>query len=128
MKEIYIPFDTLKKLAAKGFPMRKQAVFAFYEEDKSVKPMKFQWDYIQERTLAPTIEEVLKWLREEKQLHIEIISAPSGYNTIISRTPPDGTDLYYSLSAHLIPNGIGAWGRSEDAALHGIEYILDNLI
>ena len=72
MKETYIPFDTLKKLVAKGFPMRKQVFFAFYEEDKSVKPMKLQWDYIQERTLAPTIEEVLKWLRDEKKLYISI--------------------------------------------------------
>lgn len=76
---------------------------------------------------APTIQQVLKWLRKEKELHIEFIANASGYCYIISRTPQrGGSDLCTCFDSGT--NDAGEWNDYEEAALHAIEYILDNLI
>ena len=78
---------------------------------------------------APTISQVLKWLREDKKIHFEFVAAAYGYNVIISQTPDaGGTDYYYTHMNDDGPNDGGAWDRYEDAALYCIEYVLDNLI
>lgn len=78
---------------------------------------------------APTISQVLKWLRKEKHLHIELVAAAYGYNYIVSQTPEDGgTDYYSSAWEYAGPNDGGAWDSDEQAALAGIEYTLNYLI
>lgn len=78
---------------------------------------------------APTISQVLEWLRKEHHLHLEIVSAAYGYNLIISDTPDKGADeRYYSIENDDVPNNCGSWDKYEDCVLYGIEYILDNLI
>lgn len=78
---------------------------------------------------APTISQVLKWLREEHHLHCEVVGAAYGYNLIISDTPDKGgTDRYYSHANNDGPNYAGAWDKYEDCVMYGIEYVLDNLI
>lgn len=98
----FVSFELSKKLKEKGFPLV---------------------DYI------PTISKVLKWLREEKHLHIELVAAAYGYNFIVSQTPENGgTDYYSSAVGYDGPNDGGAWDSYESAALAGIEYVIDNLI
>lgn len=78
---------------------------------------------------APTISQVLKWLRKEKKIHLEFVAAAYGYNGIISQTPEvGGTDYYCTSMNDDGPNNGGAWDRYEDVALYCIEYVLDNLI
>lgn len=69
----------------------------------------------------------MKWLREEKNIHIEIYTNASGYNYIVSDTPKlGGSDRYWS--DHEGPNDGGCWDFYEQAAIVGIEHVLDNLI
>lgn len=76
---------------------------------------------------APTISQVLKWLREEKKYHIEFVGNACGYLFIISDVPSEGgTDRY--CSDYSGPNDGGTWDKYEDCALVAIEYVLDNLI
>ena len=76
---------------------------------------------------APTISQVLKWLREEKKYHIEFVGNACGYLFIISDIPSEGgTDRY--CSDYSGPNDGGTWDKYEDCAIASIEYILDNLI
>lgn len=76
---------------------------------------------------APTISQVLKWLREKKNYHIEFVGNACGYLFIISDVPSEGgTDRY--CSDYSGPNDGGTWDKYEDCAIASIEYILDNLI
>ena len=79
--------------------------------------------------MAPTISQVLKWMRDVHHLHFEVVGAAYGYNLIISDTPnKGGTDRYYSHAKDDGPNDGGAWDEYEDCVMYGIEYVLDNLI
>ena len=100
----------------------RQLTFKDLEERQNVYSENCRYD-------APTIPQVLKWLRKEKHLHIELVAAAYGYNYIVSQTPEDGgTDYYSSAWEYAGPNDGGAWDSYEQAALAGIEYVLNNLI
>ena len=76
---------------------------------------------------APGISQVLKWLRKEKGIHIELTASAFGYSYIISKTPDfGGTDIKFSEFDD--PNDGGAWDDYDDCALAAIDYVLDNLI
>lgn len=72
------------------------------------------------RCSAPTISQVLRWLREEKKIYLEIVIV---------------VDAEYMCDIYKInPRPIECLGSTEyfktyeQAALAGIEYVLDNLI
>lgn len=75
---------------------------------------------------APTISQVLKWLREEKQIVFGIVPMQE----------MDCDSLGWCITIYIVDdNGYGlSWQEElyyqtyEDAALAGIEYVLDNLI
>lgn len=78
---------------------------------------------------APTISQVLKWLREEKKIFIEIALSPDGYQHIIY------TGLYCMATSRAYHFTFDGFYRIEDnyityeqAAIAGIEYVIDNLI
>lgn len=117
--EDFAPFELAVKLKEKGFDcscighyVNNQLYIAHYlnafhsDNDESLD--------------APTISQVLKWLREEKKLHIVIIiwGKTWGYNTI---ELPSGRSLHWTAYQEDIKS-------YEDAAIAGIEYVLDNLI
>lgn len=80
-------------------------------------------DYMDD-VAAPTISQVLKWLRKEKKLFVEVIAAAYGYIYIISDTPDKGgTDREYSL--YRGSNDAGAWDDYNDCVLDAINNILD---
>lgn len=84
-------------------------------------------DFDENDFIAPTISQVLKWLREEKKYHIEFVGNACGYLFIISDVPSEGgTDRY--CSDYSGPNDGGTWDKYEDCALAAIEYVLENLI
>lgn len=130
--EDFVPFKIAKKLKKKGFTLHKSNVVGKFDSDgvfHSQLYINFTETMDSEEIIAPTISQVLKWLREEKKIHFEFVAAAYGYNVIISQTPEaGGTDLYYTHMNDDGPNDGGAWDRYEDAALYCIEYVLDNLI
>lgn len=136
-------FEIAKKLKEKGFTCKYP--FAMYNELGSYCPLTTSSDYVtcesgykyrcyydyndfdENDFIAPTIPQVLKWLREEKKYHIEFVGNACGYLFIISDIPSEGgTDRY--CSDYSGPNDGGTWDKYEDCAIASIEYVLDNLI
>ena len=76
---------------------------------------------------APTISQVLKWLREEKKIHIEIFLYDGKYSYFIkSITQICENDLFHKCLNEDTTDD--EYTTYEQAALAGIEYVLDNLI
>ena len=112
MAEDLVTYQICKKLKEKGFPITGKEII--YEGNGVFIP-------------TPTFYQVLKWMREEKELHIEFIANASGYYYIISRTPQRGaSDLYCGFDGGT--NDSGVWDDYEQCVLDAIEYGLDNLI
>ena len=68
---------------------------------------------------APTISQVLKWLREEKKIAINIEYIPYVWQYKI---------FDISFEDRFNPYGLTLYSNYEEAALDGIKYVLDNLI
>ena len=128
----FVSFETAKKLKEKGF---KEQCLAYYTKDSNFyyntsygsdvendfKSFNSRPNHIcGKRIDAPTISQVLKWLREEKRLHIaiDVWGRTWGYD-IIELTSDN------SLRWTAYREDIKSY---EDAALDGIEYAIDNLI
>ena len=137
--EDFVTFDIAKKLKEKGF---KEKCYAYYfpkgselffnhnpfrggiVEDclysNNSLPNEFMAsDFVD----APTISQVLKWLREEKKLFVEPSLFKYGYESYVQSTvfeeDKDYTDTWRVEGFH---------STYEQAALAGIEYVIDKLI
>lgn len=118
MKEDFVSYGLAIKLKEKGYPQNgdhyfngrgciEVPVYNFLEDDMS-------------DTVAPQIHEVLKWLREEKHIAINITFIPICWQFTVlpmsfnkDRFKLSGKTFYFSY---------------EQASLAGIEYAIDNLI
>lgn len=123
--EDFVTLEIAKKLKEKGFPI------------KAKTEGKFGLTKVKEVEILPTISQVLKWLREEKDIHIEpCILADAD-------TDADGKVIneftYWSFSIMSIANGDMIYfeyehiddkrfDSYEEATIDGIEYVIDNLI
>lgn len=127
--EDFTTFEIAKKLKEKGFPQdidtynySNYYLFDGLRHCSALCNHKIWWSYDNKENLyfAPTISQVLEWLREEKKLHIVIIiwGRTWGYNII---ELPSGRSLHWTAYQEDIKS-------YEDAAIAGIEYVLDNLI
>ena len=137
--EDFVNFSIAKKLKEKGF--REECFARYYCSDKayfeenSYNPNteSIFYCYNNDEDLgrfyidAPTISQTLKWLRDEKEYHIQFVGNACGYLFIISDIPSKGgTDRY--CSDYSRPNDGGTWDKYEDCAKAAIEYVLYNLI
>lgn len=140
--EDFVPFEIAKKLKEKGFTCKYP--FAMYNELGSYCPLTTSSDYVtcesgykyrcyydyndfdENDFIAPTISQVLKWLREEKFILIGL-SPMQEY---------DGNEMieWCSTIYKADKQGGMSWIEEfyyesyEQATLAGIEYVLDNLI
>lgn len=73
---------------------------------------------------VPTISQVLEWLREEKELHVEIYMYHNCYLWEIYNTKMYDEDFTQKSEKYSETE----YETYEQAALAGIEYVLDNLI
>lgn len=129
----FVNFEIAKKLKEKGFPQHiaedAYIIDNYGENEYQIGdrlPIPLIPDYMDD-IAAPTISQVLKWLREKKKYHIEFVGNACGYLFIISDVPSEGgTDRY--CSDYSSPNDGGTWDKYEDCAIASIEYVLDNLI
>lgn len=140
--EDFVPFEIAKKLKEKGF---KEKCLAYYDIDDNVgllhntqygdeySPYQYT-DLLQSHNTdttvvqpddsenccdAPTISQVLKWLREEKKIHIQVLFA----------CPPNRWEYITIRTTNCEIRGMQASFISyELAAIAGIKYCLDNLI
>ena len=130
----FVNFSIAKKLKEKGFNPQKQPNYLYYNGE--LVEVKDHYN-ISPYEYAPTISQVLKWLREEKRIFVAI---NIGYCYESDEIPfPTNPKMEPILKGYYY----GIWeldnlndknGRSkyfetpELAAIAGIEYTLDNLI
>lgn len=122
--EDFVTFKIAKKLKEKGFNypcvghyVNHQLYIAHYQNA-------FHSDK-DESLDAPTISQVLKWLREEKKMHLIVEISDSGwYYTLYPNVRWENdklkSDTYIMSFKHK--------ASYEESTLAGIEYILNNLI
>ncbi len=126
----FVSFETAKKLKEKGYPQRYFGEYSmagacyfndgrFYEDGCIAN--------VEDCCTAPTISQVLKWLREEKKIYVIVEPFPS-YSNINNVTwiyklkyNSDGDSLNFKES-------LFSFETYEEAALAGISYVLENLI
>lgn len=136
--EDFVTFELAKKLKEKGFTC--ELPFAMYNElgefyllttsapyyvnSSGSKYREYYGydDFDECDFIAPTIYQVLKWLREEKKIHIEPRILVDG------DTDADGKIITYIESGDIIYFEDKRFNSFEEAALVGIEYTLNNLI
>ena len=144
MKEDFVPYDIAVKLKEKGF---NEKCFAYYDVEDNVGLL-YNTQYSDEILPcqytdllasynsgngevhldnseycidAPTISQVLKWLRETK--NIEVVASFSYRNKVWGYQVGDMTLLEDSILSYDY-----SFPTYEEAALAGITYCLDNLI
>lgn len=124
MKEDFVPQHLAKKLLDKGYPMIEIPTGG--RDNRSI-PVLFElpedhpdWQYCKAWWI-PTIYQVLKWLREEKHIHVAAgVTPKSLWRYIIMFTDERGLNEP-TVTVKNFPN-------YESAMMAGIEYVLDNLI
>lgn len=133
MNEDFVPFELAVKLKEKGF--REKCLYRYKNYSKTLhinevetlitrdvdysEFFKCYNSYVYSDIDAPTISQVLKWLREEKKIHI-VIDFDGGMSWYY-QIALYGLTAYEKESEH-------KYNSYEQAALAGIEFVLDNLI
>lgn len=142
MNEDFVPFEFAEKLKEKGF---REKCLAYYDVEDNVGLL-YNTQYIDEALPcqytdllqchntgeaetqpddsgfcvdAPTIPQVLKWLRKEKKIFVEIVITPMGLYKPMIYDIEGFKKPYRDISPRIDFN---------ESALAGIEYCLDNLI
>lgn len=97
----FVSFEFAKKLKEKGFPQVKQNTLAMYDElgrwysmTETIDEAYSFEDFDEYDCVCPTISQVLKWLREEKKLHICIDISYDGWFFDISSFYKEDTGVY----------------------------------
>jgi hypothetical protein len=138
----FVPLRIAKKLKEKGF--KEECVAHYYSNDPTcrikntaladyvqqpfcIESIKRSWNRCELNPCSsgcyydvPTISQVMKWLREEKKIHI-CISYSDNINTMWEYE-------IILLDGALYQNADSTYMSYEEATLAGIEYVLDNLI
>lgn len=104
IEQDYIPVELVERLKKAGFE----------------NEIKIHFGVI---IIRPTIWQVLKWLREEKKMFVQISLFQYCYDYCILDTEM----VYYDNEHKVLHQGPTGYSYNE-AALAGIEYVLDNLI
>lgn len=78
------------------------------------------------RCAAPTQSLLQRWLREEKNIHIEIIATASGYYWCANKT--NGTSITDSDVLNRSTNDGGCFDTHELALEDALKYALENLV
>ena len=136
--EDFVTFEIAKKLKEKGF--KEKCLCHYIGEDivyniESPIANNQMWfshnsyDNIWHRDNidAPTISQVLKWLRKEKDIHIEIFLYNGTYSYIAKSITKISEDDYFHQCLNEDTTNM-EYENYEEAELAGIEYVLNNLI
>ena len=133
MNEDFVTYELAVKLKEKGF--REECLCHYIGEDlvyNIESPItnnqlwfshnKFNNIWHRDNIDAPTISQVLKWLRKEKRIDVGAVWDNRDGKWIGYVNEMDMPDL---VGEYVLHNTYDAY---EQAALAGIEYVLDNLI
>jgi hypothetical protein len=150
MTEEFVTFELAEKLKEKGY--NKPFYFYYRTDDELIHhvntcdPLVYSDKIDDEVVIAPTISQVLKWLREEKNIDVEIhaeagmlgnkVYVPfiSTYTEFTLETSPDVIRYRQKKFnpakplSHEIILALTYFNKWEEAALDAIEYVINNLI
>lgn len=139
----FLSFDLAKKLKEKGFVC--DLPFAMYNElgqfallttsapirkAESGYTYRDYYDYEdfdENDFIAPTIAQVLKWLREEKNIHISPVLWGMGWYVDIQSFTKETDEDYVSYDVDNKFQSID-YETYEEAVIAGVNYCLENLI
>lgn len=121
----FVPLKLAQKLKEKGFILEKTEIYGKFDSD-GLFHSQLYFNYFEtmdcNEIIAPTISQVLKWLRDEKKLYVGVTYSPKIEGS---------QDLYYATIQYIgdyqktiYPND--SYDNWEEAALNGIEYAIDN--
>lgn len=117
MNEDFVSFSIAKKLKEKGYTLDTAH---HYDDNGGIVVSLVEFD---ERCVypCPEIHQVLKWLREEKRIHIGFGYSPrKKWRHVVMYMD----DRFYNKPTLTVDGFL----KIEQAALAGIEYVIDNLI
>lgn len=122
----FVRFEIAKKLKEKGYPQVKKNTIAMYDEDGdwyslSTSLDDFYYifeDFDEHDYVCPTISQVLKWLRKEKNIYLSIDAEHEDWFEY----------KIVQMSKNMRRNSTRVYRTYDNAMLAGIEYVLDNLI
>ena len=127
--EDIVTFDLAVKLKNKGFNI---PFYFYYRTDDQLlrhaniaNPLVYGDEVDDEVIIAPTISQVLKWLREEKDIDL-VISPVFFYDGVLGKMREYGCKVF-ALSLNK-PEHCGYHEEWEQAAIAGIEYVINNII
>lgn len=120
----FVTFELAKKLKEKGYPQLKKNTLAMYCEygewfslARNLDEYEYSFvDFDEHDCVAPTISQALKWLREEKKIHIGVLY--HGYYAVWIQP------MKRNEAEHVIHD----CKTYEEAELEAIEFVLNNLI
>ena len=138
-----VSLEIAQKLKEKGFEIPTKDIIAMYNELGEFHTLTTSADYVKCTNgskhrcyynyddfdeydyVAPTISQVLKWLREEKKIYIMINFWPGGYCAeIFTEIGKDRNSFCWEKYI----DECDYYDTYEQAAIAGVEYTLDNLI
>lgn len=128
----FVTFEIAKKLKEKGYPQVEKNTLAMYDEDGCISYLcptldanrnyYIFDDFDEDDCVSHTIYQVLKWLREVKRIDAGALWDNRDGKWIGYINEMDMPDL---VGEYVLPNTYDAY---EQAAIAGIEYVLNNLI
>lgn len=127
MKEDVVSFGLAMKLKEKGFREEVNAYYGKWENLFDVHPA-LDMNDCDYRASAPTISQVLKWMREEKKIFIQMGLVEYKWEYMCFDINTIADNFYGWHKAMLKGDKVRFFESYEQAALAGIEYCLDNLI
>lgn len=126
-------YEVAKLAKGKGFPQLGIDSNNYWFEDNNgelidMNAKAFVFDVIPKEGLTRKISQSLlqRWLREEKNIHIEIIATASGYYWCVNKT--NGTSITDSDVLDRGTNEGGCFDTYEPALEDALKYALEKLV
>ena len=116
--EDFVPSEIAKKLKEKGF---EYECFGHYFNNEFYTDMPPKYYQREKYVSAPTISQVLKWLRETHNIFI-VVFINDDTNNPVSYEIYEGVECVLCVHRYFSLND---WSKAE---IDAIEYVLDNLI
>lgn len=126
MKEEFVTYEIAKKLEAKG--MGNDGNYGYNDKGEICVPVyNLDDDQVKAMCPCPQIHEVLKWLRDEKKIYV--VPTPYPSMSTIDKVIWSCLIKHKSDGAFMeVPFMPETYMHYKDAALEGIEYVIDKLI